>query len=287
MKRGTPRSPKLLHLCELLKVRVPTAVGYLELLWHFTAEFAPQGDIGRFDDRWIEAALFWSGRPGHLLHCLAMSGWVDVHPEWRLLTHDWHDHADDAVRKRLSRSSLQFLTFRGKVTGQSTVSDRTMSPTQVKSGSLPEPEPEPEPEPIPQTPNAPVGAFDLSPSSQVKRKPAKKSGKRTTEEIKEAMGDRLVWWEEFWKVYPCHDGMNPAFDVYERKVKTREMAADIWRGASRYAARVAAERRSDPESKVKFAQGWLNDERWLDDAAPAPRLVEPPRKYFDPRSITG
>ncbi len=141
----------------------------------------------------------------------------------------------------------------------------------------------------PLTPHAPDGAFDLAAptDAQPKRKPAKKSGKRTTEEIKAALGDRLVWWEEFWKVYPCHDGMNPAIDVYERKVKTREMAAGIWKGASRYAARVAMERRTKPDSTIKFAQGWLNDERWLDDVAPAPKLVETPRKYFDPRSITG
>ena len=39
MKRGTPRHPKVGHLCELLKIKIPTAVGYLGVLWHFTAEF--------------------------------------------------------------------------------------------------------------------------------------------------------------------------------------------------------------------------------------------------------
>jgi hypothetical protein len=59
VKRGTPRHPKVAHLCELLRVKLPAAVGYLELLWHFTAEFAPQGDIGRFTDKRIEAGKAW------------------------------------------------------------------------------------------------------------------------------------------------------------------------------------------------------------------------------------
>lgn len=145
MKRGTPRNPKVLHLCSLLKTRVPTAVGYLELLWHFTAEFAPQGDIGKFDDRWIEAALYWTGRTGHLIHCLTIARWLDRHSECRLIVHDWHDHADDAVRKRLSRSGLTFLSLTAKMTVRNTVSDRTLSSRVADNGCLPVPEPVPEP----------------------------------------------------------------------------------------------------------------------------------------------
>ena len=77
MKRGTPRNPKVLHLANLLKVKIPTAVGYLELLWHFTAEFTPQGDIGKYDDKWIEAALYWGGKEGRLIEALVQSRWLD------------------------------------------------------------------------------------------------------------------------------------------------------------------------------------------------------------------
>jgi len=136
MKRGTPRHPKIAHLCELLRVKLPTAVGYLELLWHFTAEFAPQGDIGRFADQRIEAAISWPGSPGNLASALVEAGWLDRNEEHRLVVHDWHDHADDAVRKRLSRAKLPFLSYpcdTAKVTGE--------PPTPADNGSLPEPEP--------------------------------------------------------------------------------------------------------------------------------------------------
>lgn len=90
-------------------------------------------------------------------------------------------------------------------------------------------------------------------------------GKRTTEEIAAALGARLPWWEEFWRVYPEHRGMNEAMDTFERKVTTKELALEIYYGAKRYAATCAAE----PDSKMKYGQGWLNAERWKDPAVPA------------------
>lgn len=113
MKRGTPRHPKLIDFVKRLDQRpqsIAAAVGYLELLWHFTSEFAPQGDIGRFSDDQIEAACDWTGKRGKLLGALRESGWVDESPVSRLLVHDWHDHCDDATRKRLQRAKLPFLT---------------------------------------------------------------------------------------------------------------------------------------------------------------------------------
>jgi hypothetical protein len=47
MKRGTPEHPKTAHLMAALSIPRPYAVGILELLWHFTARYAPRGDVGR------------------------------------------------------------------------------------------------------------------------------------------------------------------------------------------------------------------------------------------------
>lgn len=150
MKRGTPRHPKVQHLAELLGQSIPTAIGYLELLWHFTAEFAPQGDIGRYDDRRIEAALHWKGRRGSLVSALLQAGWVDAGTPGdlspRLVTHDWTDHCEDSVRKRLQRNNLPFLTITQKVTGQCPEPTQTLS----ENVCLPYPSPaQPSPLPIP------------------------------------------------------------------------------------------------------------------------------------------
>jgi len=63
MKRGTPRHPKILELCELLDIKLAYSVGLLELLWHFAAEFAPRGGIGRYPDKRVAVAAGWSGSP--------------------------------------------------------------------------------------------------------------------------------------------------------------------------------------------------------------------------------
>ena len=180
MKRGTPRHPKLQHLCELLKCSRPEAVGFLELLWHFAAEFAPQGDIGRFDDDRIEAALYWNHtrwrKRGDLIRALTTSGWVDIdtpsglhqevintasggdhHPintasdlYHRLIIHDWGEHADESVRKRIARAGLSFVKHTPKVTGQCPDMSGIQGGQNLPALPLPPPEPLPEPLPLPQ-----------------------------------------------------------------------------------------------------------------------------------------
>jgi hypothetical protein len=152
LKRHTPQHPKTLELCRLLNISLAQAVGHLELLWHFTAQYAPQGNIGRFTNQWIESACDWQGKPGVLIDAFRRAGWVDDHAndEIRLVVHNWHLHADDAVRKRLARGHEAFLSVTGKVTGKRQTKRRTSSTTQDGSVCLPEPEPEPEPLPEPQ-----------------------------------------------------------------------------------------------------------------------------------------
>lgn len=150
MKRGTPRHPKVGDLCERLKIQSYEAIGILELLWHFTAEFAPQGDIGRYSDKRIESAIgyFPKGmrKTGMLIAALIDTHWVDISREYRLITHDWHDHCDEYVRKRLERSGRAFLTVQ-TVRDKLTELRQTNSATMADNGSLPLPEPEPLPEP--------------------------------------------------------------------------------------------------------------------------------------------
>ena len=46
MKRGAPAHPKLAKLAKLLGIRKREAVGIVELLHHFTDEYAWRGDVG-------------------------------------------------------------------------------------------------------------------------------------------------------------------------------------------------------------------------------------------------
>ena len=97
-------------LARALNINRGWAVGLLESLWHWTSKFAPQGDIGKHEDIDIAEGCFWDRDPEELIEALVKTGWVDQCPHSRLVIHDWHDHADEAVTKRLSRNGLQFLT---------------------------------------------------------------------------------------------------------------------------------------------------------------------------------
>ncbi len=132
----------------------------------------------------------------------------------------------------------------------------------------------------PQTP-APVGACpdDCIPSVKavlpLVRKP--RNGNRTTEQIRAALGtERLKWWEAFWEVFPCRDGMNKGMDAFEVRVHDHNLAVEIYKAAKSYRAKCE----SDPSIKVKFPQGWINSERWLDENNLPAIVPRPQQKSF-------
>jgi hypothetical protein len=138
MKRGTANHPKMTRLAKALRMRRWGAVGIMESLWHFTARHAIRGDIGRWSDGDIAEALDWAGDPSNLVSALVETGWLDEHPTHRLLVHDWHEHADDSVKKTLKNRGETFATL---------PENSGSIPEESRNGS-PQPEPKPEPEPI-------------------------------------------------------------------------------------------------------------------------------------------
>lgn len=126
MKRGTPRHPKVDDLAQRLGIPKYSAVGILELLWHFTAEFALAGDVGRFSDEVIARAVCWddasmmlgssqdrtikkNDAASWLISCLVEAGWIDKCDCHRLRVHDWNEHADQTVERVLAKRGQRFL----------------------------------------------------------------------------------------------------------------------------------------------------------------------------------
>lgn len=138
MKRGTPEHPKTIRLAVALGIPRPHAVGLLEMLWHFTARFAPRGDVGRWPDEEIAAAICWGGDPAALIEAMAKERLLDRDSRYRLLVHDWKEHADQAVRKYMARNKLTFAKASGRRP------DKAGPPL-----PLPLPLPEPLPSPVP------------------------------------------------------------------------------------------------------------------------------------------
>ena len=109
MKMPAQRSPKFRDLKRLTGRRKVELVGTLELLWLFTMEHAPSGDIGKWPDADIELECDWDGEPGFLITALVESGWLDRCLTHRLLVHDWSDHLPEFLRLKVSRGGLKIV----------------------------------------------------------------------------------------------------------------------------------------------------------------------------------
>ena len=115
MKRGTPEHPKVRNLRRELmaicghSVSRLEIIGIVEMLFHFTARYAIQGNIGKWDDEDIADGLLWFGEPADLIEALVRSGWVDKCEKHRLVVHDWGDHIDKSVQTTLRNKGLECI----------------------------------------------------------------------------------------------------------------------------------------------------------------------------------
>ena len=114
MKRGTPEHPKTEMLASLLGIPVAHAVGLLEMLWHFTAKFSPDGDLSRWDESVIAKKSGWDGDAHKFIEALCnanggIGGCAFLERTANALcVHDWPEHCDDAVHMLLARAGRPF-----------------------------------------------------------------------------------------------------------------------------------------------------------------------------------
>ena len=114
MKRGAPDHWKMKELARLCRVPsqygLPWANGVMERIWHYTAKYCIQGNIGKVPNEEIAEICCWpTKRADQLISGLLQSGWLDFSEKHRLLVHDWKDHCDEAVKKTLKNRGLEVL----------------------------------------------------------------------------------------------------------------------------------------------------------------------------------
>jgi len=162
MKKDTPNHPKMTALASILNIPRYSAVGILESLWHWAAQFAKPGDIGRWTDEQIASGIGYDGDAHKLIEALLQSGWIDTDEKYRLIIHDWYEHCEDFVHMSLARTVTFFAD--GHIPKMNRLSDkvktilteqfnahseRTVSAQCATICALPEPMPLPVPEPMP------------------------------------------------------------------------------------------------------------------------------------------
>ena len=166
MKREAKTHTKMKRLMRRLDLQMWQAMGLLEAIWHLTATEAFRGDIGKLSDEDIALGIDYRGDERELVNTLIETGWLDRCAKRRLIVHDWHEHADDAVKKRVQRAveigeenfylPVPFVPTcpdnggqNGKMSGH-VPPKRPNVPPKRANGSLPEPEPEPGSLPAPE-----------------------------------------------------------------------------------------------------------------------------------------
>lgn len=151
VKREAVGHTKMKKLCRLLDIPVYQGIGILEGIWHLTAREAQRGDIGKLSNEDIALGIDYRGDEEKLISALVKCEWLDEHPQFRLVVHDWHEHADDAVKKRIARSGSGFCqpTADNSRDRQISADDGRQRQPPAELGSLPVPVPVPDPVPVP------------------------------------------------------------------------------------------------------------------------------------------
>jgi len=101
-KRGTPDHPKTIALGQCLKIQPWAALGLLEALWHWTAKYAPTGDITDHL-KGLAGGIRYKGDNIALIAALTGGRLIDQ-VDGRVYIHDWDEHAENSVRKFLARN---------------------------------------------------------------------------------------------------------------------------------------------------------------------------------------
>ena len=119
MKRGAPDHPKMRRLARALvpalgisrEIADLVAPGLMERFFHWVSTYAPTGDLTAIDSIDLAEGVRWPADGEALVAVLSECGWLDAEGG-SLLVHDWHDHADDATKKKLERTGESFASGR-------------------------------------------------------------------------------------------------------------------------------------------------------------------------------
>lgn len=126
-KRGTLGHPKCKRLGRALGMEAWAALGLLEAFWHWVGRYRPTGQLSAED--MLDAADEVGFRDAEQLAVLLVStGWLDQIDDDSYYVHDWHDHADDTVKKTLAKRKEQFAN--GQSARKTTIANDT-KPEQI------------------------------------------------------------------------------------------------------------------------------------------------------------
>ena len=149
-KRGTLEHPKTKRLARAMKAPAYSALGLLEAIWQWVGRYTPTGFLTAEElEDCADTIRFDEGGDalGAMLHACGLLDQMEG--GWYI--HDWHDHADDSVKKVLAKRGETFANgseLRKQVQkptgGNDSRTDREQDASDTRQ---PKPKPKPKPKP--------------------------------------------------------------------------------------------------------------------------------------------
>lgn len=93
------RHPKVFRLARLLKISKAQALGHLHLLWWWTLDYSPTGELSAYTSYDLGLAADWTGDAVAFMEALVSTGWLDKDGD-KVYVHDWYDYAGRLVQER-------------------------------------------------------------------------------------------------------------------------------------------------------------------------------------------
>ena len=107
--RITSELVKFKNLQKDLELSLFETIGLLEAIWHFTAKNTIRGDIGQHSNQEIAEWIGWKKDADQMVKALTERGWLDPHPKYRVIVHDWHQHADKSIKTIMRNRKMVFV----------------------------------------------------------------------------------------------------------------------------------------------------------------------------------
>jgi hypothetical protein len=138
--------PKTERLAQLLKVRVPEAVGVLHFLWWWALDYAPNGLVAAADKPVVARACLWHRKPGDFWDALLAAGFVEEAGLDVLKIHDWDEYGGKLVESRELRkesnrraaATRRQRLHRNGVSAESALTSRDSQQSTVHYTTLPD-----------------------------------------------------------------------------------------------------------------------------------------------------
>lgn len=243
---GHPKTRKLAHL---LGVSKPAAIGHLHCFWWWALDYAPEGDLSRYDALDVAIGAEWEGDPDTFQDAMITSGFIDAD---NMTIHDWHDYAGKLIeRKKANAERMRKARAEHENPTKPAQNDtNTERAAHVHS----------------------TCENVRSDSTNLTNQPNQPD--RTNQPTREAGADapdvdvHRQRFDAFWSVYPKRVGKGAA-EKWWRKRKPSQSLTDTMISAVQEQAKSDQWRREGGQF-IPNPTTWLNQERWKDDV-PAPQ----------------